>query len=119
MTTTDEPHSSPDVRLGPDGADYLRVQAEPEFQELRRRLRRFVFPVTAFFLTWYFVYVLLGAYAHDFMATKVFGNINVGLLLGLAQFLTTFAITGLYVWYAGRRLDPLAADLRAEMAGRS
>jgi uncharacterized membrane protein (DUF485 family) len=99
----------------PGGAQYLAVQASPEFQELRRTLRRFVFPTTAFFLIWYASYVLLGAFAHDFMAIRVWGNINVGLLLGLAQFLTTFIITGLYIRFANRELDPKAAALRAEM----
>ena len=99
----------------PRGADYLAVQASPEFQDLRRRLRRFVFPTTAFFLIWYATYVLLGAFAHDFMATKLWGNINVGLVLGLGQFLTTFLITGLYVRFANRELDPRAEAIRAEM----
>jgi uncharacterized membrane protein (DUF485 family) len=107
--------SQPDVQHVPPAADYLAVQASPEFQELRRRLRRFVFPTTAFFLIWYASYVLLGAFSHDFMATKVWGNINVGLLLGLAQFLTTFLITGLYIRFANRELDPRAAAIRAEM----
>ena len=49
------------------------------------------------------------------MATKVWGNINVGLLLGLGQFVTTFLITGLYIRFANRELDPRAAKLRAEM----
>ena len=62
--------------------------------------------MTAFFLVWYGLYVLLGAFAHDFMATKVFGNVNVGLLIGLGQFLSTFVITGLYVRFANRELDP-------------
>ncbi|WP_369830425.1 DUF485 domain-containing protein [Mycobacterium sp. E2327] len=92
----------------------MTIQASPEFAELRRRLRRFVFPMTAIFLAWYAAYVLLGAFAHDFMATKVFGNVNVGLLIGLGQFLTTFIITGLYVRFADRELDPRAAAIRAE-----
>lgn len=99
----------------PPGSEYLAVQASPEFADLRRSLRRFVFPMTVFFLLWYASYVLLGAFAHDFMATKVFGNINVGLLLGLAQFMTTFLITGLYIRFANRELDPRAAAIRAEM----
>lgn len=111
MATTDlEPRET-----HPSGAQYLAVQASPEFQDLRRTLRRFVFPTTVFFLIWYASYVLLGAFAHDFMATKVWGNINVGLLLGLAQFLTTFLITGLYIRFANRKLDPKAAAIRAEM----
>lgn len=106
---------SADIQHVPPPSDYIAVQASPEFQELRSRLRRFVFPTTAFFLIWYATYVLLGAFAHDFMATKVWGNINVGLLLGLGQFLTTFLITGLYIRFANRELDPRAAAIRAEM----
>lgn len=67
------------------------------------------------FLVWYFAYVLLAAYAHEFMATPVIGNINIGLLLGLGQFVTTFAITTWYVSWANRRLDPLAEEIRADL----
>ena len=65
------------------GDAFTEVQHSEKFQELRRRHRSFVFPVTAIFLAWYFLYVLLADYAHDFMSQEVFGNINVGLLLGL------------------------------------
>ncbi|WP_396883251.1 DUF485 domain-containing protein [Mycobacterium sp. SMC-4] len=97
------------------GERYLEVQASPEFQELRTRLRRFVFPMTAVFLIWYGTYVLLGAFAHDFMATKVWGDVNIGLITGLGQFLTTFLITGLYVRFANRELDPRAEAIRTEL----
>jgi len=74
-----------------------------------------VFPVAVGFLVWYFAYVLLADYAHDFMATPVIGNVNVGLLFGLGQFVTTFAITTWYVWWANRNLDPLAEEIRADL----
>lgn len=112
MTETDLPE-----RVAPIGEQFLAMQASPEFQELRTRLRRFVFPMTAFFLVWYALYVALGAFAHDFMAIRVFGNINVGLLIGLGQFLTTFLITGLYVRFANRELDPRATAIREELEG--
>jgi len=99
------------------GQQYLATQASPEFQELRNRLRRFVFPMSAVFLIWYFAYVLLGAFAHDFMAIKVWGNINVGLLIGLGQFLSTFIITGIYVRFANRELDPRAEAIRNKLEG--
>ena len=54
---------------------------------------------------------------HDFMATPVIGSVNVGLLFGLGQFVTTFVITMLYVRYANRRLDPLAEKIRTELDG--
>ena len=93
------------------GQQYLAAQASPEFQELRNRLRRFVFPMSAVFLIWYFAYVMLGAFAHDFMAIKVWGNINVGLLIGLGQFLSTFVITGIYVRRANNEYDALTEQI--------
>ncbi len=74
-----------------------------------------MFPVAVVFLVWYFAYVLLAAYAKDFMATPVFGNVNVGLLFGLGQFVTTFAITTAYVVYSNRKIDPLAEEIRADL----
>lgn len=95
--------------------DYRAVQQSPEFQKLRRTHRSFVFPVLAVCLLWYIAYVLLAGYAHDFMSTPVFGSVNVGILLGLAQVVTTFAVTTWYVHFANKRLDPLSADLRDEL----
>jgi uncharacterized membrane protein (DUF485 family) len=71
--------------------------------------------MTALFLLWYLLYVLLADYAHGFMSTKLFGNITVGLVFGLLQFVSTFVITGLYVRYANRRLDPVADEIRARV----
>jgi len=49
------------------------------------------------------------------MARPVLGSINLGLVLGLGQFVTTFAITIWYVAFSNRVLDPLGAELRAEL----
>jgi len=92
--------------------EYREAQNSPEFQELKRRFRRFAFPMTFAFFAWYLLYVLLSTYAPDFMATEVFGNVNLGILLGLAQFVTTFAITHLYVAHANRFTDPIADEMR-------
>jgi uncharacterized membrane protein (DUF485 family) len=101
----------------PAATDWNEVQASPDFAELRRRLRGFVFPMTGLFLAWYLLYVLLADYAHGFMSTKLFGNITVGLLFGLFQFVSTFVITGLYVKFANRVVDPAADKIRAEIEG--
>ena len=104
----------------PDAAasvDFKQVQSTKQFQELRKRHRSFVFPMAVAFLLWYFAYVLLADYAVEFMSTKVWGNINVGLILGLLQFVSTFAITGWYVSYSNRRLDPIAKEIRDEIEG--
>ena len=96
--------------------DFTEVQERPQFQELRKRHRSFVFPMAAVFLLWYFLYVLLSTYAPEFMSTKVLGNINVGLILGLGQFVSTFVITIIYVRWADREFDPRAAALATTIA---
>jgi uncharacterized membrane protein (DUF485 family) len=92
--------------------EYRAAQDSPEFAELRRRFRRFAVPMTVAFLVWYLLYVLLSTYATGFMSTRVFGNVTLGLLLGLGQFVTTFLITQLYVRHAGRSTDPIADEMR-------
>lgn len=82
---------------------------------LRRRLARFIFPMTALFLCWYLTYVLLAAYAHDFMRLRVTGSITVGLLLGLSQFVSTLLIMLAYGRFARRKVDPQVEALRARV----
>jgi uncharacterized membrane protein (DUF485 family) len=102
---------------GTAAADFPAIQNSEKFGTLRSRHRRFVFPVLGLALLWYLAYVLLAGYAPAFMATPVFGRVNVGLLIGLGQVATTFIITMIYVSYANRRLDPIAAEIRAENGG--
>jgi len=91
---------------------YERIHASREFIELRRRYTRFAFPMTVAFMVWYLLYVLASSWANDFMATQVVGNINVALVFGLLQFVSTFLIAWLYARHATRRLDPIADQLR-------
>ncbi|MEE6258349.1 DUF485 domain-containing protein [Plantactinospora sonchi] len=94
---------------------YVAIQRSDEFVGLRKALRGFVFPMTAAFFIWYALYVILSAYARDFMGTKLIGNINVALVFGLLQFVSTFLIAWFYARYAGRKLDPVADRIREEM----
>lgn len=86
--------------------DYLAVQRSPEFATLRSRFRGFAFPMTLLFIVWYLAYVLLAAYAHDFMSKKVWGEVNVAIVMGVLQFVSTAVITIAYLRFAKRRLDP-------------
>ena len=94
---------------------YQAVQRSEDFQRLRRKLRSFIFPMTVAFFLWYLLYVLLSAYARGFMSTKVVGNINVALIFGLLQFVSTFLIAWYYARYSSRELDPIADSIRNKM----
>jgi uncharacterized membrane protein (DUF485 family) len=97
--------------------DWEQVERLPEFQELVARRRRFVLPATAFFLLWYFGFVILAGYAEDFMGSSVHEGLTVGYVLALTQFVMV-AVLGLwYLRYSERNLDPLRAQV-VERAAR-
>lgn len=100
---------SPEVQ-----AEYQRIHATPEFKALQSAYRKFVIPSTLAFMVWYLTYVLFSNYAGDFMGQQVFGNVNVALLFGLLQFLTTFGLAYAYARYSLSKMDPISDELRAQ-----
>jgi len=105
--------STPDQHRQSDSpTSYEQVQASDEFQALRTSLRRFAFPVTAAFLGWYMLYVVMSAYARGFMSHRLLGNINVAYVFGLLQFVSTFLIAFIYSRHAEKNLDPTADRIR-------
>ncbi|MEU3146411.1 MULTISPECIES: DUF485 domain-containing protein [unclassified Streptomyces] len=107
---------APDAR-GREGAvaaadAYLQVQRSAAFQEVRSRYRRFVVPAVIAFCAWYVAYVVTATTAPDLMARPVAGAVNVGMLAGLGQFLTTFLLTWAYARHARLRRDRAALELR-------
>ena len=96
------------------GAVYDDLHQSDDFRDLRSRYRRFAIPWTIAFLGWYMLYVVCSNWATDFMSADIVGNINVALVFGLLQFLSTFLIAYLYARYSTKRLDPVATKLRDE-----
>jgi uncharacterized membrane protein (DUF485 family) len=99
-------------RIGGAADVYLEVQRSAAFQDVRGRYRRFVIPAVAVFFPWYVGYVVTATTAPGFMARPVVGVVNVGLLAGLGQFLTTFLFAWAYARHARLRRDRAALDLR-------
>lgn len=93
---------------------FERIAQTDEFGTLRKRYLSFVVPATAIFMLWYVLYVCANNWARDFMNTIIIGNINVALVWGLLQFVSTFVIAALYANYTKKKLDPLATDLRTD-----
>ena len=68
-------------------------------------------------MVWYLLCVVVSVFAHVFIEIEIGGGFNIGLILGLLQFVTTFLITWLYVQYANKKIEPQAAAIREEMEG--
>jgi uncharacterized membrane protein (DUF485 family) len=116
---TDRRALSADGQARPEhinATDFSAIQRSPEFVQLRRRLRLFVFPMSAVFFCWFMTFAVLSAYDRGFMKRKVSGEINMGTLLGLLQFVTTILIVLMYRRFAREKLDP-QVDMIRELAG--
>jgi uncharacterized membrane protein (DUF485 family) len=90
--------------------DWEAAERSPEFRELTRKRRAFVIPATAFFLIWYFGFIVLAGYAPDFMGEEFLTDgLTVGYALALTQFIMTWVLGWMYLRRADRQFDPLAA----------
>src|SRR5215208_7079372 len=99
-----------------DVIDWEAIERSPEFQELVHRRRGFVIPCTVFFLAWYLGFILLCAYAPDFMGESVYEGLTVGYCLALTQFVMVFVLGIWYLRKADRDFDPLAEKAIAAYA---
>jgi uncharacterized membrane protein (DUF485 family) len=89
--------------------DWEAAARSPEFRKLVSKRRAFVVPATAFFLAWYFGFIILAGYAPDFMGeTFITEGITVGYALALSQFVMTWGLAAWYLRRADRVFDPLA-----------
>ncbi|RDG40068.1 DUF485 domain-containing protein [Streptomyces corynorhini] len=113
---TDVPAAPPGSAPRPAGGAaydiYREVQRGAAFQEVRRRYRRFVVPATIAFLVWYLAYVVAATTAPGLMARPVAGAVNVAMVAGLGQFLSTFLLTWAYARHARLHRDREALELR-------
>ena len=97
-----------------DARAYEAVHEADDFTKLKTRYKNFVVPWTIAFMAWYLAYVACCNWARGFMDHQVVGHINVALIFGLLQFVSTFVIAALYGRFANRKLDPLASGLNAK-----
>ncbi|WBB50426.1 DUF485 domain-containing protein [Verrucosispora sp. WMMA2044] len=105
-------------RNSPSNSDrYSAVHDSAQFTVLRRNAQTFTLRACVAFTGWWFLAILLGAYAPGFYRRTIVGSFNVGLLFVLVTFALVLAITVAYLKYARTRLDPLADEIRAEFEG--
>jgi len=106
MGETQAPRGEADDRL--EAVDWEGIERSPEFQELVRRRRAFVLPATIFFLAWYMGFIVLTAYATEFMSERVYQGLTVGYVLALTQFVMVVVLGLMYLSRSSKVYDPLA-----------
>jgi uncharacterized membrane protein (DUF485 family) len=97
-----------------NGRNWDAIERSPEFRELSERRRRIVTPLLAVFIGWYGAFLVLTAYARDFMGESIYRGITVGYLFALSLIPMTWAIAWTYIRAANRQLEPLSERARGE-----
>jgi uncharacterized membrane protein (DUF485 family) len=95
------------------GTQWDRIAGSQQFKDLMDTKKIFIVPAFVFFVVYYFALPILVGYAPQFMATKVFGNVNIAYLFALSQFFVAWIIAGLYV-KAANDFDRLSKDIIEE-----
>jgi len=73
------------------------MHAPEKLEAFGRARRRTSLVLSAVMLFVYFGFILLGAFAKDFMGSLLVPGLSWGVLLGAAVILVAFALTGVYV----------------------
>jgi uncharacterized membrane protein (DUF485 family) len=97
--------------------DWEGLERSPEFQELVTERRRFVVPALAVFVAWFGGFLVLTAYARDFMSRTPIGSISWAYILALSLIVMTWLIAWLYLRWCDRHLAPLADRVNREEGG--
>jgi uncharacterized membrane protein (DUF485 family) len=73
--------------------------------------------LTAALFVLYYGYILLIALNKPLVSTRIGGGTPIGIPLGAAVILGSWALTAIYIAWANRHYDPEAARLRDEFRG--
>ena len=90
----------------------LQLLEDPEFKDLVSRKNRISIQLTVVTLILYYGFIFLIAFKRDFFGAKAFGNVTVGILLGIGVILACWLLTGIYVRWANRNYDSMVARLQ-------
>ncbi|MBP1949250.1 DUF485 domain-containing protein [Virgibacillus litoralis] len=76
--------------------DFVKVEQSEKFQWLMDERKRFIVPLTIFFLVFYFMLPILTSYT-TFLNTPVIGDISWVWLFAFSQFVMTWVLCTIYV----------------------
>lgn len=84
-----------------------RIQADPNYQKLVSERKAFGWTLAIITLILYYGYIAIVAFAPGLIATKVAGDITIGIIMGVALILLSIILTGIYVLRANSQYDDL------------
>ena len=90
-----------------------RIQNDPKYHELVKQRDILAWTLTVLELVIYFAFILLVAFAGDFLRTPISADsvIPIGVPIGVAVILASIVLTAIYVYRANRTFDPLIHEI--------
>ncbi len=84
------------------------IRQWPEYAALTRARKKIMWPLSIVIITAYFALILAIGFTPESLGSTIgTGVTSLGIALGLGIILLCFVITGIYVYYANRVLEPL------------
>lgn len=99
--------ATPELAATTTRVDWEAAVRDPAFQQLMRSRRRFVVPATIGAVGWLLLWLVLLAYAPDFMGSSLYSGLTVGYALGLSQYALAWIIAWRYLRKSRREWMPL------------
>lgn len=98
-------------------ATVARIEANPKYQELKRKRSSFGWTLCILMFVVYYGYIALIAFDKPFLAQPIGdGVITLGIPIGMGVIIFTIAITAFYVRRANTEFDRLTAEILKEGA---
>ena len=93
-----------------------KISQNPAFRQLVRKRQRFATLLSLIMLVLYIGFILLIAFAPDWLGTPLSAGTHVtrGIPIGIGLIVISFLLTGLYVWRANGEFDRLTRQVLRE-----
>jgi uncharacterized membrane protein (DUF485 family) len=79
-----------------ESTDFVKVANSQQFKSLMHQKKRFIVPITIFFLAFYFLLPLLTSYT-TILESQAIGDITWAWIFAIAQFVMTWTLCMIYV----------------------
>ncbi len=96
---------------------YLQIENSPRFKELVHKRQVFATLLSLIMLILYVGFILLIAFAPDWLGTPLHPGTNVtrGIPIGVGLIVISFLLTAVYVWRANGEFDRLTKQIISEV----
>lgn len=96
------------------------IRQLPEYAALTRARKKIMWPLSLAVIVAYFALILTIAFEPAALGNPIGNGVtSIGMVMGLGIIIFCMIITGIYVYYANRVLEPLTQAIRIKAGGKA